>query len=567
MKKSMRFEAPSTTPVGHFRPCSSNRKSGYGVETTKSRRSMWITLISFLAVLAMPFGVVGQVNPKQNSMAEHHHYKLVNLGTFGGPLNYANGDDLLVQYLGSAQDINNAGMITGWADTSTPDPYPNFCFNEDCYVSHAFQWQHGSIRDLGALPGGASSATSWISANGLIAGASQNGETDPLLPGFPENRAVLWVNGKIIDLGTLPEGGYESGAEAVNSRGQVVGWALNTVPDLFMDLNSSLYNFYEPYPYPYQTRAFLWQDGVMQDLGTLGTGADAFAMGINEQGQVIGISYTNSTPSEVVTECSTVGPVPTQDPFLWENGKMTDLGSLGGTCGYPNWLNNERQVVGSSNLAGDQSEHAFLWTKAKGMQDLGTLGGSYSDASMINEFGVVAGGSTLGDSQFDAFLWDGKMHDLGALDGCSFALAINNADQVVGNWGGPQCKEGAFLWENGGPMVDLNTLVSSASGLSVAAAFLINNLGEIVGSSADVTGNLYAMLLIPCDENHPGIEGCDYSLVDSATAAEVHRAEITKAPAAAVSQPKLSPAALMARFRSLQPGHNRRFGAPQTSPQ
>ena len=53
MKESMRFEAPSTPPVGHFRPCSSNRESRYGVETTKSRRSMWITLISFLAVLAM----------------------------------------------------------------------------------------------------------------------------------------------------------------------------------------------------------------------------------------------------------------------------------------------------------------------------------------------------------------------------------------------------------------------------------------------------------------------------------------------------------------------------------
>ena len=446
MKESMRFEASSTPPVGRFRPCSSNRKSGYGAESVKSLRSMWITLLSFLAVLAMPFGAVAQVNPTQNSKGEHHHYKLINLGTFGGPLNYVNGDDLIVQYAGTAQDINNAGTLTGWADTSTPDPYsPNFCFNEDCYVSHAFQWQHGAIRDLGTLPGGSSSAPSWISANGLIAGASQNGETDPLLPGFPENRAVLWANGKIIDLGTLPEGGYESGAEAVNSRGQVVGWALNTVPDLFMDLNSSLYNLYEPYPYPYQTRAFLWQDGVMQDLGTLGTGADAFATGINEQGQVIGISYTNSTPSEVVTECSIVGPVPTQDPFLWENGKMTDLGSFGGTCGSPNWLNNEGQVVGSSNLAGDQASHAFLWTKAKGMRDLGTLGGSSSDASWINDFGVVSGGSTLlGNSQYDAFLWDGTMHDLGALDGCSWAFAINDENQVVGNWGGPLCAEGGF---------------------------------------------------------------------------------------------------------------------------
>ncbi len=35
---------------------------------------------------------------------------------------------------------------------------------------------------------------------------------------------------KLVDLGTLPEGGYESGAQAVNSRGQAVGCATNTVP-------------------------------------------------------------------------------------------------------------------------------------------------------------------------------------------------------------------------------------------------------------------------------------------------------------------------------------------------
>jgi uncharacterized membrane protein len=64
----------------------------------------------------------------------------------------------------------------------------------------------------------------------------------------------------------------------------------------------------------------------MSDLGTLG-GPDAYAMAINEHGQVIGISRTNGTPNETTT-CS-FGPVPTIDPFLWENGKMTDLGTLG----------------------------------------------------------------------------------------------------------------------------------------------------------------------------------------------------------------------------------------------
>jgi len=57
-------------------------------------------------------------------------------------------------------------------------------------------------------------------------------------------------------------------------------------------------------------------------------------------------------------------------PFLWENGRMMDLGTLGGTCGFPLALNNSGQVVGVSNLPGDLTTHAFLWPGADGeMQD------------------------------------------------------------------------------------------------------------------------------------------------------------------------------------------------------
>ena len=517
-------------------------------------RSLTSILVTTLFVFALP--VSG------TAAHEHHHYKLIDIGTFGGPRNYFNTDDTLSPYLGASQDLNNAGALAGWADTSTSDPFAPNCFNGGCYVSHAFVWRNGHMKDLGVLPGGASSATTWISANGLIAGASQNGELDPQSspPGFPQNRAVLWRDGKIVDLGTLQdEGGFQSGAEAVNSRGQVVGWTQNRVPDPYsMGASSNFYNFYQPIEY-YQMRAFIWQDGVMQDLGTLGTGTDAFAMAINERGQVTGIAYTNSTPNEVVTDCNsqTAAPIPTVEPFLWENGTMIDLGSLGGVCGIPFWIDNSGQVVGESYPPSNQGSHAFLWRKDEGMEDLGTLGGLNSVAVMINESGSVVGGSDTptGEPSPHAFLWNGSMHDLGALNGCaSTAWGINARGQVVGNSGvGPGCPtQIGFLWEKGGPMVDLNSLLVPGPNPLVIAAIEINDQGEISVAGCPVGADLTcAFLLIPCDDNHPDIQGCDYSPMEVHTVAAGHVTEAT-------SQKQLTPQG-SSRIRALPMSRDRGF--------
>ena len=76
---------------------------------------------------------------------------------------------------------------------------------------------------------------------------------------------------------------------------------------------------------------------------------------MNERGQVAGTSYTNTTQNPTTK-------VPTVDPFLWTKDKgMVDLGTLGGNSGGPNALNNRGQVIGISNLAGDQISHPFLW--------------------------------------------------------------------------------------------------------------------------------------------------------------------------------------------------------------
>jgi probable HAF family extracellular repeat protein len=533
----------------------------------KTNLAVYIRALIVIVALTMPHAAEAQSNATPNQKNTHHHYVLYDLGTFGGAASYANegsADGFYSNPLGSKQ-----GIFTGWSETTTPDPNgPLFCFNPSCQASHAFQWQNGVEQDLGVLPGGLSSATNWVSGNGLIVGTSQNGEFDPFpavisghqIPGWPENRAVLWQNGNLIDLGTLPEGGNESGAVAVNNAGQVTGWAINTVRDrMSMSVASFVYYFYEG-PFAYQMRTFVWQNGVMEDIGTLG-GPDALPMGMNELGQVIGISYTNSTANSYNGCNPGVPPItPTQDPFIWEKGiGMTDLGSLGGTCGYAMGINNKGQVAGFSNLAGDQFGQAFLWDRANGMVNLGSLGGGQAAAYAINDAGEVVGGSVPGDGATwpHAFLWKGSLQDLGVLagDNCSWSYWVNASGQIVGN-GGTDCEGRGFLWENSGPMVDLNSLVISTGGFSVTDAGYINDQGEIIGqgtpsgcSDQGSCGHVYVM--IPCDARHPGISGCDYSPVEISEESEAKSAQGTRAPGATASERKLTPAETTARFRNL----------------
>ena len=483
----------------------------------KSKIFGWTTALSLFAVLAVPVQLAGQ--DKQDTSHGPHHYQLVDLGsTFGGPQSY------FVPGSGGAFDgslvLNSGGTVAGFADTSVSDPFPSFCWSPDCLVADSFlAGSSGHLKNIGALPGGGSSAPLWITANGLVAGLSENGETDPLFAGFPEMHAVLWQQGKITDLGTLPEGGYQSEANAVNSAGQVVGAALNTIPDANSMAAGNWWYFYVPYGY--QQRAFLWdkQKG-MRDLGTLPGGTDAEALLINEPGQVVGYSYTSST------QTGTCLPFPlATSSFLWEEGKgMRDLGGFGGTCTVAAALNNQGQVVGSSNLTGDQSSHAFLWEHGS-IKDLGgSLGGDFTGAFAVNDSGQAVGFAYLpGDTLFHAALWRhvGELTDLGVVgnDACSYASAINAYGQLVGN---SNVCEGngnsrAFLWEDGS-LFDLNTLIPPGSSLYLLLTRAINDRGEIAGDGMDASGNQHAFLLIPCDENHPGVEGCDYSLVDASAA-------------------------------------------------
>src|SRR5215470_1761743 len=178
-----------------------------------------LSALNLLAALSIVVCAVVQGSTAQQT-PQHHTYKLIDLGTLGGPRSY--------QSVNGPQDqiINDAGVVAFTADTTTADP---FCFfTADCFVTHATRWENGVLTDLGALPGsGNSSASAGINALGWITGQSENGEIDPA-SGLPEIRSVLWRNGEIIDLGTF--GGNWSLPTTLNDAGVVVGFASNTIP-------------------------------------------------------------------------------------------------------------------------------------------------------------------------------------------------------------------------------------------------------------------------------------------------------------------------------------------------
>jgi probable HAF family extracellular repeat protein len=412
----------------------------------------------------------------QENSPHPRSYRLVEIGTFGGPWSGYNAGPI----------VNRKGTVVGAADTDSLDPYFPNCFN-DCFVTHAWKWHGGKLVDLGALPNGFSSWTNAINSQGLVVGQSQNGEIDPDT-GVPSFVPTVWKGGSAIDLGTF--GGSFGIAAQVNDQGVVVGCAENGIQDptgfaAAVNLVGTT-----------ELHAFRWTGGALKDLGTLG-GPGAFALDINDSNQVIGFSLVDSTP----------GPtgLPTIAPFLWDSiHGMRNLGTLGGTLGSAVDINRLGQITGTSDLAGDFTAHPFLWQNGK-MKDLGTLGGSFATANWLNDAGEVIGWSfTSNDALQHAFVWKrGRMIDLGTVQGdiSSNAFWINNRGQIVGQswfWDGQQVTAShAFLWEQGGPMVDLNTLVANPSDLYLTEANYITEEGMIVANGLLPNGDGRAAILIP----------------------------------------------------------------------
>jgi probable HAF family extracellular repeat protein len=204
-------------------------------------------------------------------------------------------------------------------------------------------------------------------------------------------------------------------------------------------------------------------------LGTLG-GSSSVPTGLNDRGAVVG--WANTADGGL-------------HPFLWWHGRMTDLGTLdrtGGGWGIAEDVNRSGTVVGQSRLG--EVSHAVRWQGGK-VTDLGTLGGSYSSATAINDHGVIVGNSTTPDGVLHAFLWrDGRMTDLGVPGGGDvIAEDVNNRGQVVGFVMPTDRPAFGYLWQRG----RVTVLPSTRYGGHARA---INDAGLIVGSVSQAESNL-----------------------------------------------------------------------------
>jgi probable HAF family extracellular repeat protein len=395
-------------------------------------------------------------------------YRLIDLGTFGGP---NSAETVEFPY------VSNRGTVVGFADTAVPSD------GEEGFIFHAFRWRGGVLTDLGAPADGRNSFATVVNDHDVVVGLAENQAG--------EGVAVKWTSaGRIVPLGSF--GGRFGLATDINERGQIVGAAADTTP-----APGGWFDF------PTRSRPFLWDNGVMRNLGTLG-GLDAGAFFINEQGHVAGNS-TISAPSPGTGDADI-------HPFLWRNGKMIDLGSFGGHNTFANGLNNRDQVVGDSFLPGDQAAHPFLWSKGR-LHDLGTLGGLSGNASAVNDAGEVTGAADTADNVTHAYLWtNGVTTDLGTVAGdtCSQARAINATGQVVGTSGHCEIEGGmsqhGFLWQRDAGLIDLNAYVPPGNAMTMMDAETINDHGEIAGTGKLANGNYHAVVLIPCHDNRSGCQ-------------------------------------------------------------
>jgi len=250
------------------------------------------------------------------------HDKMVQLPGLGGNNSIGAGD-------------NNLGQIVGWAEKSANDstcapPAPGatqFLQFEATLWERDWtgQWH---VRELPPYPGDLDGAATAVNDLGQAVGIS--GQCDVAIGAYSAIHALLWQNGQPIDLGNLGGHGWNTPG-AINDLGVIAGFANG--PN---DVMSGQLQF--------RFLAFIWtKEHGMQSLGTLPGDAMSEATDINDENQIVGVSFADfffDNPRA----------------FLYENGTMTPLNSLIGSASA-NWdlsstggINDRGEIAAQANV-------------------------------------------------------------------------------------------------------------------------------------------------------------------------------------------------------------------------
>lgn len=260
-----------------------------------------------------------------------NYNQIVDVGTFGGDYS-------------AAYAINEHGQVVGGAQIETEE-------------YRAFIWDSNVMTELS----GQKSWASGINDNGQVVGEYVESE---------QYISCFWLDGELT---TLPAFGEVSYATGVNNSGYIVGYSegarlwkppepnglIITIELCGDNGHATAINDSNQVVGHCDTdnRAFLWEDDITTNLGTLPSGGKSFAEDITNAGFIIGRALNSSNKMRAVIF----------DP----NGNI-DLGTLGGDMSEAYGANSNEQVVGWSKIS-DGSWHAFLWTQEYGMIDLNEL--------------------------------------------------------------------------------------------------------------------------------------------------------------------------------------------------
>ena len=325
-----------------------------------------------------------------SSIALADDYYITDLGTLGGNWSRASRLNELGQVVGISIDQTSMQHAFFWDgfllhDLGIPDEYlvsgamavndwgqiAGYA-NNDYQGQDAYIWQDDNWISLELEIMQYNSMATDINNLGHLVGYSfiqgQNGRSF----------TWFWKDSSTTTLGDL--GGTKSYASAMNSSEQIVGWSQIANPEEFT------------------RHAFLWEGGVISDLGVLPGETSSMAADINDSSRICGESSHKE------------GYLTVSYPCLWDDDEITDLGLLSGySRGSATAINNKGKIVGwlSISLSGS-ADLAFIYEDGV-MTDLNTLlpegsGWDLKTASDINNNGHITGSGIAPNGETHAFL-------------------------------------------------------------------------------------------------------------------------------------------------------------------